>query len=176
MLVAGAGIAGLAAAGAIRELGWDVSVVEQRADFDGIGTRLFVPANGVQALAALGVLDEVACRGRRIDRLRLHSADGAAEAVARLDRVWPGAGPSIAIHWSLMQEALLEAALVPVRTGVRLTGVVTDGPGSTRRSTTAARPGTTWSSGPTARLRRSAACCGLARRRATAASRGSGAS
>jgi hypothetical protein len=34
VLVVGAGIAGLAAAGAIRELGWDVSVVEQRPDFD----------------------------------------------------------------------------------------------------------------------------------------------
>lgn len=129
VLVAGAGIAGLAAAGAIRELGWDVSVVEQRADFDGIGTGLFIPANGVRALAALGVLDGIACRGRRIDRLRVYSADGAAESVAPLDLVWPGAGPSIAIHRSLMHEALLEAALVPVRTGIRLTGVVTDGTG-----------------------------------------------
>jgi 2-heptyl-3-hydroxy-4(1H)-quinolone synthase len=129
VLVAGAGIAGLAAAGAIRELGWDVSVVEQRADFDGIGTGLFIPANGVRALAALGVLDGIACRGRRIDRLRVYSADGAAGSVAPLDLVWPGAGPSIAIHRSLMQEALLEAALVPVRTAIRLTGVVTDGTG-----------------------------------------------
>lgn len=127
VLVVGAGIAGLVAGGAIRELGWDVSVVEQRADFDGTGTGLFIPANGVRALAALGMLDGITCRGRRIDRLRLHSGDGTAEAIARLDRVWPGIGPSIAIHRSLMQEALLEATLVPVRTGVRLTGVVTNG-------------------------------------------------
>jgi len=127
VLVVGAGIAGLAAARAIRELGWDVSVVEQRPDFDGIGTGLFVPANGVRALAALGVLDGIACRGRRIGQLRVRGADGSAESVACLDRVWPGAGPSIAIHRSLMQEALLEAALVPVRMGVRLTGIAADG-------------------------------------------------
>jgi|HubBroStandDraft_1064217.scaffolds.fasta_scaffold16182_2 2-polyprenyl-6-methoxyphenol hydroxylase-like FAD-dependent oxidoreductase len=130
VLVAGAGIAGLAAAGAIRELGWDVSVVEQRPDFDGTGTGLFVPANGVRALAALGVLDGIARGGRRIDQLRVRGAAGAgrsAVAMACLDRVWPAVGPSIAIHRSLMQEALLEAALVPVRMGVRLTGIAADG-------------------------------------------------
>ncbi len=127
VLIVGAGIAGLAAAGAIRELGWDVSVVEQRADFDGIGTGLFFPANGVRALAALGVLDALACRGRRIGQLRVRSADGATESVARLDVVWPAAGPSIAIHRALAQEALLEAALVPVRMGISLTGIATDG-------------------------------------------------
>ena len=127
VLVVGAGIAGLAAAGAIRGLGWDVSVAEQRADFGGIGTGLFFPANGVRALAALGLLDGLACRGRRIDRLRVRSADGSAEAGARLDLVWPNVGPSIAVHRSLVQEALLEAALVPVRMGVRLTGIATEG-------------------------------------------------
>ena len=127
VLVVGAGIAGLAAARAIRELGWDVSVVEQRPGFDGIGTGLFVPANGVRVLAALGVLDGIACRGRRIGQLRVRGAGGPAEAMACLDRVWPGVGPSIAIHRSLMQEALLEAALVPVRMGVRLTGIRADG-------------------------------------------------
>jgi 2-polyprenyl-6-methoxyphenol hydroxylase-like FAD-dependent oxidoreductase len=127
VLVVGAGIAGLAAAGAIRDLGWDVSMVGQRADFSGIGTGLFVPANGVRALAGLGVLDSVACRGRRIHGLRVRSADRSAGSLARLDMVWPGVGPSIAIHRSLMQEALLEAALVPVRMGVRLTCLAADG-------------------------------------------------
>jgi 2-polyprenyl-6-methoxyphenol hydroxylase-like FAD-dependent oxidoreductase len=127
VLVVGAGIAGLAAARAIRELGWDVTVVEQRPGFDGIGTGLFVPANGVRALAALGVLDGIACRGRRIGQLRIRGAGGSAEAMACLDRVWPGVGPSIAIHRSLMQEALLEAVLVPVRMGVRLTGITAGG-------------------------------------------------
>ena len=127
VLVVGAGIAGLATAGAIRELGWDVSVVEQRPDFDGTDTGLFVPANGVRALAALGVLDGIAGRGRRISRLQVRSADGSAESAARLELVWPEAGPSIAIHRSLLQEALLEAALVPVRMGVRLTGIAADG-------------------------------------------------
>ena len=36
---------------------------------------------------------------------------------------WPAVGSSIAIHRSLALEALLEAALAPVRMGVRLTGV-----------------------------------------------------
>ena len=127
VLVVGAGIAGLAAARAIRELGWDVSLVEQRPGFDGTGTGLFVPANGVRALAALGMLDGIACQGRRIGQLRVRGAGGSPEAMACLDRVWPAAGPSIAIHRSLMREALLEAALVPVRMGVRLTGIAAGG-------------------------------------------------
>jgi 2-heptyl-3-hydroxy-4(1H)-quinolone synthase len=129
VLVVGAGIAGLAAAGAIRKLGWDVSVVEQRQDFDGIGTGVFVPANGVRALAALGVLAGVACRGRPIGRLRLHSADGASQAMACLNRVWPEVGPSIGIHRSLLRDALLEAAPVTVRMATRLTGITADGTG-----------------------------------------------
>jgi 2-heptyl-3-hydroxy-4(1H)-quinolone synthase len=129
VLIAGAGIAGLAAAGAIRELGWDVTVIEQRPDFDDTGTGLFVPANGVRALAALGILDGIACRGRRIGQLRVRAAadGGSFEAVASLDRIWPAVGPSFAIHRSLMHEALLKAALVPVRMGVQLTGIRTEG-------------------------------------------------
>lgn len=126
-LVVGAGIAGLAAARAIRELGWDVNVVEQRADFDGIDTGLFVPANGVRALAALGVLNGIACRSYAVFRLWVCCGDGSAESAARLGAVWPSVGPSIAIHRSLMQRALLKAALVPVRMGVRLTGIAMDG-------------------------------------------------
>jgi 2-polyprenyl-6-methoxyphenol hydroxylase-like FAD-dependent oxidoreductase len=128
VLVVGAGIAGLLAAAAIRELGWEVSLVEQRLRFDGIGTGLFVPANGVRALAALGVLDRIACRGQRIDRLRIRgprSVSGPG-AVASLGKVWPTVGPSIAIHRSLLRDALLEAARVPVRAGVRLTGISSD--------------------------------------------------
>jgi 2-polyprenyl-6-methoxyphenol hydroxylase-like FAD-dependent oxidoreductase len=127
VLVVGAGIAGLAAAGAIGELGWNVTVVEQRPGFGGTGTGLFVPANGVRALAALGVLEGIARRGRRISQLRVRGAGGSAEAMACLDRVWPGVGPSIAIHRSLMQEALLQAVPVPVRMGVRLTGITAGG-------------------------------------------------
>lgn len=127
VLVAGAGIAGLAAARAIHELGCEVSVVEQRQDFDSTGTGLFVPANGIRALAALGLLDAVTCRGHAISRLRIRNADGSAESIARLETVWPGLGPSIAIHRSLIQQILLDAALVPVRMGVRLVGLAMDG-------------------------------------------------
>jgi 2-heptyl-3-hydroxy-4(1H)-quinolone synthase len=127
VLVVGAGIAGLAAAGAIRELGWDVSVVERRPDFDCTCTGLFVPANGARALAALGVRDAIVYCGRRIAGLRVRTADGSASSTARLEQVWRAAGPSFAMHRLLLHEALLEAALVPVRMGVRLTGLATYG-------------------------------------------------
>ncbi|MGD0560437.1 MAG: FAD-dependent monooxygenase [Streptosporangiaceae bacterium] len=127
VLVVGAGIAGLAVAGAIRELGWAVSSAEQRQDLDVTGTGLFIPANGIRALAALGMLDAVTCRGHTISRLRVRSGDGSVESVARLEKVWPAIGPSIAIHRSLIQQILLDAALVPVRMGARLAGLTVDG-------------------------------------------------
>lgn len=127
-LIVGAGIAGLAAAGAIRRIGWDVDLVEQRTDFVAAGTGLFFPANGVRAMAALGVMDVLVSRGAAITRLRLRSADGAVEGVADLGQVWPGVGPSVAIHRALAHEALRAAAMTPVRMDTGLAGLtLTDG-------------------------------------------------
>jgi 2-heptyl-3-hydroxy-4(1H)-quinolone synthase len=126
VLVVGAGIAGLTAAGAIRDLGWEVSITEQREDFDVTGAGMFIPANGTRALAALGLLDAVTSRGHVISQLVARSGDGSVEAVARLGKVWPEIGPSIAIRRSLIQEILLDAALVPVQMGVRLVDLKID--------------------------------------------------
>lgn len=126
-LVVGAGIAGLAVAGALRRIGWDVAVAEQQTSFDAAGTGLFFPANGVRAMAALGVMDRLASRGAVITRLRIRSADGTVEGAADLRQVWPGVGPSVAIHRALAHEALLDAALTPVRMGSGLAGLTVVG-------------------------------------------------
>jgi 2-polyprenyl-6-methoxyphenol hydroxylase-like FAD-dependent oxidoreductase len=126
-LIVGAGIAGLAAAGAIRGIGWDVDIIERRASFGVAGTGLFLPANGVRALAALGILDSLADRGAAITRLRVRSADGVVENAADLDQVWPGVGPSVAVHRSVAHEALLEAAPSPIQMGAGLADLVAAG-------------------------------------------------
>lgn len=126
-LIVGAGIAGLAAAAAIRGTGWDVDIIERRASFDAGGAGLFLPANGVRALAALGILDGLAGRGAAITRLRVRSADGVVESAANLDEVWPGVGPSVAVHRTVAHEVLLEAAPSPVRMGAGLADLVAAG-------------------------------------------------
>jgi 2-polyprenyl-6-methoxyphenol hydroxylase-like FAD-dependent oxidoreductase len=115
VLVVGAGIAGLAAASALARIGWDVEVVERRAAFNGIPTGLFLPANGVRALRALGMADGVLARGRAIERLVASTADGDQSAAVDLERVWPGVGACCAVQRDLAIDAVLEASRAPVR-------------------------------------------------------------
>jgi len=105
VLVAGAGIAGLAAAAGLRRLGWEVDLVDRRPSCDAIPTGLFFPANGMRAFAVLGVADALVSRGRVVERMRLRGAGCQAESIAVLTEVWPGVGPSVAIHRGLALES-----------------------------------------------------------------------
>lgn len=59
VIVVGGGIGGLAAAYGIAKLGKKVTVLEQAPEFGEVGAGLQVGPNGLRALDALGVLDEV---------------------------------------------------------------------------------------------------------------------
>ena len=59
IIVVGGGIGGLAAAYGIAKLGKKVTVLEQAPEFGEVGAGLQVGPNGLRALDALGVLDEV---------------------------------------------------------------------------------------------------------------------
>jgi salicylate hydroxylase len=59
VIVVGGGIGGLAAAYGIAKLGKKVTLVEQAKEFGEVGAGLQVGPNGLRALDALGVLDEV---------------------------------------------------------------------------------------------------------------------
>lgn len=54
-VVAGGGIAGLASAVALRQAGWRVTVLERAPEFGEVGAGLGFTANGMTALAALGI-------------------------------------------------------------------------------------------------------------------------
>jgi 2-polyprenyl-6-methoxyphenol hydroxylase-like FAD-dependent oxidoreductase len=66
-------------------------------------------------------------RGRVIERLRLGSADGSSEAAVDTARIWPGVGPSLAVHRELAVEALREWCRVPVRTSIALLSLAASG-------------------------------------------------
>jgi 2-polyprenyl-6-methoxyphenol hydroxylase-like FAD-dependent oxidoreductase len=62
-VVAGGGIAGLAAAVALAQAGWRVTVLERAAAFAEVGAGLGFTSNGMAALRALGVEEEVRAAG-----------------------------------------------------------------------------------------------------------------
>src|SRR5882757_5887523 len=58
-VVVGAGIGGLAAAVALRRVGWDVTVLERSAELGEVGAGLTLWPNALRALAAIGVGEAV---------------------------------------------------------------------------------------------------------------------
>jgi 2-polyprenyl-6-methoxyphenol hydroxylase-like FAD-dependent oxidoreductase len=65
-IVVGGGIAGLAAAASLLRQGWEVTVVEQAREFTEVGAGLAVTANGMSALASLGLAGGARTAGHRI--------------------------------------------------------------------------------------------------------------
>ena len=61
--IAGAGVAGLAAAAALAQSGWSVRVHERFPQVREVGAGIAVGRNGVEALTALGALDETIADG-----------------------------------------------------------------------------------------------------------------
>jgi phytoene dehydrogenase-like protein len=64
-IVAGGGIAGLAAAVALAQAGWRVTVLERAAGFGEVGAGLGLTTNGMAAAEALGLGDAVRAAGHR---------------------------------------------------------------------------------------------------------------
>ncbi len=66
--ISGAGIAGLAVATALAQHGWTVRVHERFPEVRELGAGIALGRNGVEALTALGALDEAVADGQAISR------------------------------------------------------------------------------------------------------------
>ena len=118
VLVAGAGLAGVAVATALHRAGWEVDLVERRQVAAAtIPTGLFLHANGMRAFCHLGVSDLLLSRGYPVERLCMRGAGCPGEGVAELANIWPGVGPCVAIGREAALDALIERCPVPVRHG-----------------------------------------------------------
>ncbi|HYY80711.1 MAG TPA: FAD-dependent monooxygenase [Actinomycetes bacterium] len=115
ILVAGAGIAGLALARALRQAGFAPEVAEREARFQAAGTGMYLPANGVRALRALGLQEAVAARAARIRSQRLLDYRGRLLAEVDVAELWGEVGPCLALPRADLHQVLLEG--VPVRLG-----------------------------------------------------------
>ncbi|MEU6511798.1 FAD-dependent oxidoreductase [Streptomyces sp. NPDC046942] len=135
VLVIGGGIAGTAAALGLCKAGYDVTVYEAHPDTAAdIGAFLTLATNGMRALAQLDATDAVTAIGFPLTSLRLLDSQGIEQAHAPLGAV---ADPDM--HYRCLRRGELNAALqreaarrgVPLRHGVRLTGVTEGSDGVT---------------------------------------------
>lgn len=131
ILVVGAGLAGLALARALRRAGFDPEVIERAERWDSGGTGMYLPANGVRALRALGLEAAVAARAAPIPRQRLLDHRGRPLADIDLRELWGDVGPCMALPRADLHQVLRDG--VPVRMGRTVTSLErVDGPVAVR--------------------------------------------
>jgi FAD-dependent urate hydroxylase len=126
ILIVGAGLAGLSLARALGETGFAPQVIEREAGWGVAGTGMYLPANGVRALRALGLEAAVAARAAPIPHQRLLDHRGRLLADIDLDRLWGDVGPCLALPRTELHQILREG--VPVRMGRTIRSLEIDGP------------------------------------------------
>ncbi|GLZ33906.1 FAD-dependent oxidoreductase [Lentzea sp. NBRC 105346] len=104
-IVIGGGLGGLAAAVALRKVGWDVDVLERAPEFGEVGAGIGMMPNALRALDELGLGAEV----RRLGTPRVAGGIRAADGrwLAKLPAV--GQEEIVAIHRADLHRTLLEA-------------------------------------------------------------------
>jgi 2-polyprenyl-6-methoxyphenol hydroxylase-like FAD-dependent oxidoreductase len=126
VLVVGGGIAGLAAARALLRRGIEPDVVERAAAWSQPGAGMYLPANSVRALGALGLQAALLGRACVITRQRFLDHRGRELLEVDLSAVWGATGPCAAISRRGLHEVLREK--IPVRLGTTVTALDDQGP------------------------------------------------
>jgi FAD-dependent urate hydroxylase len=121
VLVVGGGIAGLATARALLRRGIEPDVVERAAAWSQPGAGMYLPANSVRALGALGLQAALLGRACVITRQRFLDHRGRELLEVDLPAVWGATGPCVAISRRGLHELLRER--IPVRLGTTVTAL-----------------------------------------------------
>jgi 2-polyprenyl-6-methoxyphenol hydroxylase-like FAD-dependent oxidoreductase len=118
VLIVGAGIAGLAVGRALLSRGVSAEIVDRATAFPVAGAGLYLPGNGVRAIAALGLAAPLAARCVSMPHQRILNHHGRLLASIDLRRVWGSVGPCVGIRRGDLHRILLDgAAGVPIRLG-----------------------------------------------------------
>jgi 2-polyprenyl-6-methoxyphenol hydroxylase-like FAD-dependent oxidoreductase len=120
ILVAGAGVAGLATARALRLCGYRPEVVEELPATTVPAAGILLLGNAARALRDLGLDDPVRPLGAVIDRQRFLDEDGAELCEVDLGRLWAGVGDCRALPRADLQQVLLTSVGGGVRYGTAL--------------------------------------------------------
>ncbi|WP_250007611.1 FAD-dependent monooxygenase [Actinoplanes sp. M2I2] len=139
VLIAGAGIAGLAAKRALSLRGIDADLVERDPAPRITGAGLYLPGNAVRALRDLGLSGRLAERSQPVLRQQLKDERGRLLAEFPVSTIWGEAGHCVAMRRTDLHSLLLDAvgeSQVRFATGVREVtqdGTVTFGDGTSTR-------------------------------------------
>jgi 2-polyprenyl-6-methoxyphenol hydroxylase-like FAD-dependent oxidoreductase len=118
-VVVGAGLGGLAAAGALARTGWQVTLLERSDGIRAERTALWLWPNGARALLALGLGDGLAAIATPVPPCGVRRPDG-----QWLAQPGPVTDPPVVVHREDLHDALV-AGLgdIRIRTGVAVRGV-----------------------------------------------------
>jgi 2-polyprenyl-6-methoxyphenol hydroxylase-like FAD-dependent oxidoreductase len=127
VLIVGGGVAGGVAALALRQQGYDVVLVEQRAEMGGVGHGITLQGNALKAFHEVGVFERIAERGHPFGHLRMRSADG--HVIAEIptppmggDQVPPTMGALRSDVADVLADAVVDAG-VDVRLGATVSAL-----------------------------------------------------
>jgi 2-polyprenyl-6-methoxyphenol hydroxylase-like FAD-dependent oxidoreductase len=109
IIIAGAGIAGLAAAKALEIRGHQCEVYEQSLGPRLGGAGIFLLGNATRALDQLGLLDPLEANGRRIKEQHILSSGGELIHALSAEDFWSSCGPCLAMPRSRLIQALLSS-------------------------------------------------------------------
>ncbi|MFI7603435.1 FAD-dependent monooxygenase [Actinoplanes sp. NPDC049681] len=132
VIVVGAGIGGLTAAVALRQVGIDVAVYERAEELRPAGTGLSIMSNAVTALGTLGIDLHLDKHGRAIETFQFLARDGRPIRALPLKEIGDRVGaPSVNIGRADLQQALLDRLDgQPVELGATVTGFETTADGA----------------------------------------------
>lgn len=117
-VVVGAGIAGLAAAKALGDLGYAVRVLEREPELRTEGAGLSLWPNALRALEAVGLGDVLGGYGHVLATGGTLNPDGETISTAPLDRIAARFGPLVSVHRGELLGALRERMEAPIEFGV----------------------------------------------------------
>lgn len=124
VLIVGAGIAGLSLGRTLLSHGFSVEIVERARDWPVSGAGLYLPGNGMRAIAALGLADALLARAARISHQRILDHRGRLLSEIDLERVWGHVGPCVGIRRADLHRILLDGAKeVSIGLSTTVTGV-----------------------------------------------------
>ena len=128
ILIAGGGIAGLTAAAALHQRGFDAELIERNQDWKAVGAGIAVQPNGMRVLRKLGIGGAVVQAGAIVRHWLFRDQQGGLLCDTDLEALWGDVGPFIGVERAKLQGALLSgAAAVPRRLATSITALRQEG-------------------------------------------------